>query len=226
MRAELKEALTDAKAILVDAWRLAKRRWVWLVLIAIVVAGAVFVVYPHDRELYERITTDRVENLIKVSNKFRRWGDFRDTVTITLLVFAVGWVAKKRTWRTAAVGCFIAACVAGLMINAVRFTSGRPRPRTDMPDGFYGPTVDYEMQSFPSGHAGTSSGCGVSLAIALPAAGIFAFLSGAGVVWSCLYSGVHYVTDVLVGGTIGITMGILFGVVTRRRMKKLLEDSG
>lgn len=220
MRTELlKEARADAMDILRGTWRCVKRWKWWIALFYAALAVATFAIMPHDRELYRRITEDREEALIKVSNKFRRWGDFRDTVTITLVIYAAGALARRRSWRTAAIACFLSASIAGLCINAIRFTSGRPRPSTDMPDGFYGPTFKYKMQSFPSGHAGTSTGNAVGLLIALPGAGVPVMLSAAGVVWSCLYSRVHYVTDVMVGAGTGLLFGVIVGLVARELIR-------
>lgn len=215
----LKEVRTDALQILKDSWSLLKRWKWWVALFCAVLAIVTMVLLPRDPELHRRITEDRRESLIKVSNKFRRWGDFRDTVTITLVLYAIGVVARRRSWRTAAVACFLSASLAGLTVNAVRVSAGRPRPTVDMPDGFYGPTFKYKMQSFPSGHAGTSTGNAVALAIALPGAGVPVLFSAAGVVWSCLYSRVHYVTDVTVGAGIGLLFGVIVGVVTRRLIR-------
>jgi membrane-associated phospholipid phosphatase len=218
------EILSDALGVLRDTWQVIKRIKWWILLLFLSLAAMTCALLPHDPALHRHITEDRLERLIKISNKYRRWGDFRDTVTITLVVFGVGLVARRRSWRTAAVACFLSASLAGLSVNAVRFTAGRPRPSANMPDGFYGPTFKYRMQSFPSGHAATSTGNAVALAIALPGAGVPVLVfSAAGVVWSSLYSRTHYVSDVSVGVAIGMFFGVIVGIVTRRR-NRLIAD--
>lgn len=212
MRELFHQAKKDFVSLLRGTWREVKRRKWLLLAVYLALAVAVFLIRPYDREIHERMTNHRIERLVKIANKLRRWGDFRDTVIITVVVFTAGALARRRTWRRAALAAFTAACIAGLATNVVRFTAGRPRPPVNMPDRFYGPTVQYKMQSFPSGHAATSTANGVALLVALPAAG----LSAAGVVWACLYSRVHYLTDVLVGGMTGLVFGIIVGQIGRR----------
>lgn len=214
-----REVYDDSRQILRETWRLAKAvKWWWL-LVVVLLAAAVIGLYPHDPALHRMITDDRPDRLVAISNKFRRWGDFRDTVTITLLVWLAGKIARRRAWRTAAIACFLAACLSGITVNMVRFTAGRPRPTVGLQDGFYGPTFHYRMQSFPSGHSGTSTANAVALAMTLPPAGLPALFSAGGVVWACLYSRTHYVTDVLAGATVGITYGLLVGLATRRLLR-------
>lgn len=210
------EAKKDASAILRGTWQVVKRRKWLLLAVYAALTVVVFGMWPYDRALHERITENRPETLVKISNKFRRWGDFRDTVTITLIVFTAGWIARRRAWRRAALAAFLAACIAGLLANVVRFTAGRPRPPENIPDRFYGPTMRYQMQSFPSGHSATSTANGIALLVALPAAGIAATMSAACVVWACLYSRVHYPTDVLAGGVTGVLFGVIVGKLARR----------
>ena len=221
MKLFLQEILNDARVILRDSWAALIRQKGWVLCFLVGVAVVTAFVLPHDPALHRRLTADRVEALVRISNKYRRWGDFRDTVVITAFVLAAGAVWRRRSWRTAAVACFLSACLAGLAVNAVRFTAGRPRPSAEMPDGFYGPTFKYRMQSFPSGHAATSTGNAVALAIALPGAGIpVLFLSASGVVWASVYSRTHYVTDVGVGAMVGVLFGVVVGIVTRRLNKQ------
>lgn len=220
MRTWFQELVGDGRAILKGTWQVVRARRLLLIALFAGVLAVAALVYPHDRVFYERMAEDRVEAWIRIANKLRRWGDFRDTVTMTVIVLVAGTLARRRSWRTAATGAFIGACIAGLMVNVVRFTAGRPRPTAGMEDGFYGPTFQYKMQSFPSGHSGTSLAFGTALTVALPGAGWIAFASGAGVVWACLYAKVHYVTDVFVGGCIGLIMGALVGIVTRRVMNE------
>lgn len=213
-------AWQDARAVVVEIGALFRRwRW-WVTLYALAVFGATLFLLRFDRPLFDWFTNIRIDPWINIANTFRRWGDFRDSVTFMVVVFAAGWVFRRRRWRAAAIGCFLAASLAGLAVNVVRFTSGRPRPKVaieeGLPDRWHGPTFKYKMQSFPSGHAGTSSANGVAWLVAMPGVGVPAFLSGAGVVWSCLYTRVHYGTDVLVGTAIGVLFGVIGGSATRR----------
>ncbi len=212
----MREAWSDLRALVPEAGRAARRYRLVLGACAALGAAIVLAVLPYDTAFVQWIGEHRPASLRPLAKVLRRWGDFRDTATLTAVVFTLGLARRRRTWRRAAVTCFTAAALAGLASNAVRFTAGRPRPPAGMPYRLYGPTFSYRRQSFPSGHATTSTASAVALAVAWPAAGVPALASAAGVIASCLYLRVHYPTDVLAGLTLGLLFGAVFGVAARR----------
>lgn len=223
------EIVTDC-ADYFRAWRGVLRDYRWFVLLAallIVLLGIALI--PYDHPLRQTVQKNIRPDLKQIAHYFRKWGDFRDTVTVTLLIFASGWAFKRRNWRRLAVAFFLSASLAGIGVNILRFTTGRPRPHLETADRFYGPFMIfksrderpgrakiYAMQSFPSGHSGTSGGAAAMLLIAAPPIGIPMALSAAGVIWSCIYQDKHYLTDVTVGAGIGLIFGTLGGLAYRR----------
>ncbi len=73
---------------------------------------------------------------------------------------------------------------------------GRPRPRSDKPDGMYGPSFEYELNSFPSGHTACAYATAFALVPALPLVGIPALAFATGTAWSRIHSYHHHPTDV------------------------------
>ena len=141
-------------------------------------------------------------------------------------LWLAGAVFKRRTWRTAAMACLLAASCAGLLINPGRSLFGRPRPNTEVQDRFTGLNLSRKYHSFPSGHSGTSFGTATALAVATPEIGIPVLAGAALVGWSRMYVREHYLTDVLVGASIGTLFGVAFGAAARRRKKfQGLENS-
>ena len=194
---------------------LRRHRWAFLAGAAAIVA-ATCALWPHDPSISRSFTTGRPPFWEDFAGGVRRWGAFTDTLVFCAAVYLAGLWRGRRAWRTAALAAFLAASMAGLPANAVRLTTGRPRPRANEADVFHGPTLVYKYQSFPSGHASASVGSAAALLSALPAAGLPALLSAGAVVWSSMYSRNHYATDVLVGSGVGALYGIAFGLGARR----------
>ena len=203
------------------------RRAVLLAALLLVLLGIALM--PYDHSVRHSIQESVRPDLKQMAHYFRKWGDFRDTVTVTVLITLAGWIFKRRSWRRLAVAFFLSASLAGIGVNILRFTTGRPRPHVEAPDGFYGPFMIfkprderpgrakiYAMQSFPSGHSGTSGGAAAMLMIAAPPVGIPMMFSAGGVIWSSLYQDKHYLTDVSIGTGIGLIFGTLGGLTYRR----------
>jgi len=198
-----------------------------LLALAVLGAGAAFLLWPYDQIVYRCLLEIRREPWIEVARFFREWGAFCDIVIITLSIFSAGCIWKKRNWRKLAVAFFLTACLAGIAVNMLRFTTGRPRPHEEVPDRFHGMAIYsrkyrpegtsiYDYQSFPSGHSGTALGGAAMLMVVAPPLGVPAMISAGGVVWSSVYNRKHYVTDVLCGSVIGIIFGIAGGAAFRR----------
>ena len=194
-----------------------RRRRTWWLLIA---AGAVLSLacIPVDHAVMRWFKEIRTDRLYHVAGNLRRWGSFNDTLVFSFLIMVVGMVLGRRRWRRAALACFLAAALAGLSVNVVRFSAGRPRPKVEeVRDGFYGPTFEYRMQSFPSGHCCASYANATALAVAIPGLALPVFASATAVAWASLYQLSHYPTDVVFGGAWGVVFGLVFGLAARKR---------
>jgi membrane-associated phospholipid phosphatase len=174
----------------------------------------------------------------KIAEAFSFWGDFlTGTLMVGLGLWAMGYGLKKRQWQRAAVACVLAAALAGIAVNCVRLTAGRPRPSAEfglatqrlgheprplisfgrvlldgkMEDGIYGLQRPAMFHGFPSGHAATSVGTAAGLSFVVPALGWVAAPLALGVCWSRMALGRHHLSDVLVGAWVGVVAGWLVG---------------
>ncbi|GJF31793.1 hypothetical protein KNE206_44930 [Kitasatospora sp. NE20-6] len=132
-----------------------------------------------------------------------------DPWTMRLLVAAtVGWLLVRRAWRLAvwAAATAVAAGVIGLL---VKVAVARVRP--NLPE----PVAHAAGYSFPSGHAMTAaSSCAILLLVLLPVmprvvkplAWAVAAVSVAGVGFTRVALGVHWVSDVLGGWLLGLAL--------------------
>ena len=111
----------------------------------------------------------------------------------------------------------LASALAGLATYPLKAGLGRSRPCAPVEPGLYGPAINYDLNSFPSGHAATAFGWGSALAMALPPLGLPALVLAGGSAWSSLYLLRHWPTDVLAGGFLGFLAGVPLGWAVRRR---------
>ena len=158
----------------------------------------------------------------RLAGMLRAWGAFVDVLSFTAVLLALGLGLRSVRLQRAACACLVAGLLAGVIANASRLSTGRPRPRhienTGMADGFYGPhPLSFEMSSFPSGHVSASTGGAVALAVALPVLAPVVLVSSAGVVWACVWLNAHWTSDAAVGVGIGLGIGLLVGTRMRRR---------
>lgn len=120
---------------------------------------------------------------------------------------AVIWLFGRSSWpRTAAI-LMISIVVQAVFVLAIKFTIKRSRP-----PGEWGSIYrNTDPHSFPSGHATRA------FMLAVMALGLGPLWFGLAVlIWAPLvsyarvYVGVHYFSDILVGGLLGLLLGWLF----------------
>lgn len=107
-------------------------------LLALGVALLAALAHPQDTSLYHRMTDRRTNQVRAVARRVSHWGDMqRGSLILAAVVWGVGVVGKKRRWQAAGIACLLAALLAGAVANVARPAFGRPRPSTEVPDGFY-----------------------------------------------------------------------------------------
>jgi len=119
----------------------------------------------------------------------------------------VVWVWGDATWKPLASRFIVAIIVTAIIVMTLKFTVRRQRPEGDW-GGIYRRT---DPHSFPSGHAARV----VLLAIlAIGSAppwfgGLLAFWAPL-VAFARVAMGLHYLSDILAGGLIGLVLGVIF----------------
>lgn len=213
----VRETVASLRALPARAGGVVRRRLVACALSLAGVGVAVFLLRRFDVPLDVAVAQGRTDAAWRVARGFSFWGDWlRGWAALALVVWGAGLVRRRPAWREAAVAAVLAAAVAGALAVGVQVTVGRPRPGTPLEDRLQGPTLQAELRSFPSAHAATSFGTAAALAAAVPVAGVPSLAVAAGVAWSRVYVGKHYVTDVLAGSALGALVGIALGVAARR----------
>jgi membrane-associated phospholipid phosphatase len=133
-----------------------------------------------------------------------------DTWTMRALLVAAVGVLWWRAHRRLAVRVAVAALVGTALQQTLKAVVGRERPRWEVP-------VDHaHLSAMPSGHAMTAAmACGLlvwvtwqttrrsALRAAVTAAAV---VSAAGVAYTRVHLGVHWLTDVVVGSLLGVAI--------------------
>ena len=214
----VREIGIEARELTISAVRLAWKKRGLVLVFAVAVAAVTACTFPRDVRVHHWLTDQRIESIRLLAQYVSKWGDY---TTGTMILMGALWMAgvvfKRRAWRTAAIACLLAASFSGLVVNPARAVFGRPRPNTEVEDRFTGPSLSRKYQSFPSGHSATAFGTATALAVAAPAVGVPAMAGAALVGWSRMYVREHYLTDVVVGASVGTLFGLSFGFAARRR---------
>ncbi|MEZ0310811.1 MAG: phosphatase PAP2 family protein [Myxococcota bacterium] len=211
--AEVRAICAAALANLV-AWR-----WRLLAGLAVFAVLACFTV-PRDAAWVESVRAADAPFWVDLADLFSVWGDYpRGPLIGVALLFATGVAFKRPQLRRVAIACFLAASLAGVCALSLRSLVGRPRPRSPLPDGLYGPTLDHTLHSFPSGHTASAFGTACALLPTIPVIGIPGLVFAGGVAWSRMHRNYHHLTDVAGGAGLGVVFGLAFGVAVRRRGK-------
>ncbi len=161
------------------------------------------------------------QRLIKTDRQASaRLATLRETRPLRLLALVTAHTGDSPLWLMAAVvACLwgnsfwrglggrvlIGTLIAGAATTALKWLFRRPRPPGDG-WGFY---THFDRHAFPSGHAGRSACLVVLLAPLLPPWGVAFLALWAGLVGLARVAlGVHFVSDIIGGWTIGLLAGL------------------
>ena len=138
------------------------------------------------------------------------WGKLDNGLSVVLLGWlAFGIIARHKCSQVAVVTILWAQLIAGLMANLGKAGLGRARPSAGVMDGFYGPSLDHALQSFPSGHTTAAFAFGVALAGLRPQWAPVGLAYAGLVGWSRLALFVHHPSDVAMGAVLGSVVALV-----------------
>lgn len=178
------------------------------VLIPIIILLALFAIDHQIRGFVKtNIKSAEWETLVQTLNKF---GDGGVQAVIAIILMLAGYFNKNdRILRTGKFG-LIAIILAGIIVQIIKFTIGRPRPTlTDAGLNNFGPSLTIGFDSFPSGHTASSFALAAVLSLVFPK-GRYVFYSIAAIAGiSRIYLDSHFASDVFAGALLGIWIGWL-----------------
>lgn len=218
----MKVLIPETRRLLQEARRaVCARGAVFLAVLPAAMVLAIAVFFPRDVALADWIHQDRSEFLRDVARRFSTHGDFRLPIEFFLFLVIAGVWKKRSDWRRLGLAILLAASFAGAVATTVRVATGRPRPSAHVADHFGGPEFrDHKRQSFPSAHAATSIATATVVLCGTGSVGVPFFLLSLGVPWARVYMHDHYLSDITVGGLVGIWFGLALGLPVRSRRRR------
>jgi membrane-associated phospholipid phosphatase len=186
-------------------------RW-WVILVIVGLGAAAVLLYGEaDDSLLNHIRVPDNPPLQHFARRVSFWGDLTWSIPLSLLLWVAGAVSRRARWRKLGWACLLAALVGGATVDIFRVSLGRPRPRAELPAGFYGPHLSSKYQGFPSGHSTVSLSTAASVATASPLVGVPCLVYAGAVGWSRMQLNEHHPLDVLTGFALGGFVGVCFG---------------
>ncbi len=144
---------------------------------------------------------------------------------IWALIFLIMWFwpPYRRTRARRAVIYSVVSGALALVVNVLisHVAPYRPRPFVLEPHLVHQLLLHARDSSFPSDHAAGSFGFAAGLLFAGLSDGVWALLLALGVAWARVFVGLHWPTDVLFGGLVGIVVGLLV-LASRRYLEWLV----
>ena len=123
-----------------------------------------------------------------------------------VLGLAILWLAGDAFWKEWALTLMVGIAVTAVIVMIAKFTIRRQRPEGDF-GGIYRKT---DPHSFPSGHAARGGAiAAIGLVLGPLWLGILLAVWAPLMAFSRVRMGLHYVSDILGGAVIGVTIGFL-----------------
>jgi len=152
------------------------------------------------------------------SRQVARWishyGDWPPILLAGLAIVAALAAGKKYAAARVFLLILLAGLLTGLGSTLIRSTTGRTRPTTPAPQGFYGPRYQgrwiigkYDFSSFPSGHTATWAGLAGAAWFRRRSLALVFLLGAVVVAWSRMALGCHHFSDVTAAFVWGLAVG-------------------
>ncbi len=193
------------------------RRWLLVALVAASVAAPIAAL-RWDGAVRARIVASQDKRWKKseahrLQGNVSRYGDWPPLMALAAAGLLAARRAKSREWTRILVAAMVASTLAGLLVNALRLTTGRTRPRESprIEQAWVGPWHNGKTtignpayNSFPSGHTATAVGFAGVLLFARPLFGSLALVAALAIGLSRMLLGAHHLSDVVTAAIVAL----------------------
>jgi YegS/Rv2252/BmrU family lipid kinase len=138
----------------------------------------------------------------------------------------LGLAGGSRGRHAARRGLLAVGLTSSIVNGPLKYAWRRKRPVADLLDIRPSRVVMPKSFSFPSGHAASAFAFATGVAAEWPAVGVPVTAAAATVAYSRVHNGVHYPSDVIVGGGLGVAAGLAAGRLLRDRVGIRLPAPG
>ena len=122
------------------------------------------------------------------------------------------WRDRDHSIAKASLFILSTTIVSGIAVNIIKVLFGRARPALYIEDHIYGFSwfnMDVVYRSFPSGHSTTAMAIAMGFALLLPKYRIWFISLGVAIALSRVVLTEHYLSDVIVGGFLGLSCSLV-----------------
>lgn len=139
---------------------------------------------------------------------------------VTLLIFVVWFTYKfKKKAGVLVFGLLVCLGVSDFTGGSVKRQVERPRPFQIEETHTIQRSEAKKNRSFYSNHSSNTFTVATYTSAFIPGSGLILFPIAAVVAFSRVYCGVHFPSDILIGGLIGILLGLLFSFLIKITLK-------
>ena len=163
------------------------------------------VLWAHHHKLRCRL-------LDRIMPVYTHLGSAGATIVITLVTMLAGYATNNSLVLNSGEAMAKALFPSHLFVHYIKRRVNRPRPQVVL-EGFSSFNVPICPYSFPSGHTNASFAVAVAMFCFQPMLGLPMLVLAAGIGFSRMYLGLHFMSDVVAGGLIGSTFGIISGML-------------
>ncbi len=160
-----------------------------------------------DTTLSNHLTLPQTHPHWGLAAKIAHLGDGTLIFGSLALLYWWGWQFHNPALKSAVLTILLSLIISAIVVFGIKYTLRRERPRD--PRGFV--TIKYDKYSFPSGHsARMSTLAGTVLLFNLPLGAILTVIALM-IAVARVVIGIHYVSDVVTGLTIGFAVAAIVG---------------
>lgn len=136
---------------------------------------------------------------------------------VLMILVLPGMLALVGRWRSALFVIAVQLVGPGLVSQVTKNLVDRPRPNVDASSGLFGPLVQVDHGSFPSGHSVSMAALIITVLALIPASariarwvwGAVGILLAAGMVWQRTLINAHWFSDTIAGLVAGAAAALL-----------------
>lgn len=175
-----------------------------------VVATVVLIASFYLDDAVARLVEEHSEGGLRTAGGFvSHYGDWPEHMLLGSVLWILAYFLRSRRWQRIILMMILASILGGLTADVVRGVTGRPRPSTQVADGWYGPHLDYKYNAFPSGHAAASTAFFAVLLFVEGPIGAVALIIPLAVATARILVDAHHFSDIVGSVIVGVVAAML-----------------
>ena len=181
--------------------------WLVGILIAAIAIGAAFY---FDAAVRDFVAHHQNRALLHLMHNVSRLGDWPEHFALGLVLTGIAWRCGNKKWTRVFLSMLIALALAGLVGRGIKIVTARARPSVKMEEVLYWSRFSStKYHSFPSGHVAASVAFFGVLFFASWRIGLACIPIPISIGLSRMYSGAHYLSDVVCAAILRILCALL-----------------